>query len=498
MTIRGLQAEVLRSGGVFIDGEMLPVGVRPMLTIVDPTTEQVFGEAAAGGAAEIDRAVLAARAAMLRPSWSALSRDDRCAIVLRLADLLDVHREELATLTAQEMGWPIASGRRLGESVELCRAYVAAIRELDLEYVRRGGAGSDALVIRRPVGVVGGILPWNAPLRSAVKKAVPALLAGCAVVLKPAPETPFDALRLAELAIEAGLPAGILNVVTGGTDAGEALVRHPEVRKIAFTGSTSTGRRIAAIGGDRLARLQLELGGKSAALFLADADVETSSRTLTRQTFRASGQTCTALTRALVPRAQYRDYVDALVAASHQEVVGDPLDDSTTMGPLISDRQRSRVAGYLDLAREAGATVAVGDVPTGDRGFFLGATVLSDIDPAAAPAREEIFGPVLTVIPYDDEDDAVRIVNDSEYGLHGGIFSADDDRALRLARLFDTGTVALGARPIPIEAPFGGVKASGLGREHGPEGYEHFLEFQSIVVDRAHADRLIESGVPLR
>jgi aldehyde dehydrogenase (NAD+) len=473
---------VLRRPGIFLDGEMREASSTETIEVIDPTRVQVFGEVSDGSAADVDRAVRSGHAAQSGP-WPRLTFAERADVLRRLAERIDEEREDLARLAAREMGWPIAGGRRLGEAVELIHAYIDAAERVKFEYLRRGGS-ADAIVVRRPIGVVGGIIPWNAPLRAAIKKTIPAMLVGCSVVLKPSSEAPFDSLRLGELAIEAGVPTGVLNVVPGRGPTGEALVAHPDVRKIAFTGSTAVGRRIAALGGEKLKRLQLELGGKSAAVILDDVDLESVAGSLSKQVFRASGQTCTALTRAIVPRRHQAEIVAALAEAAAAEVIGDPLDEATTMGPLASRRQLERVLGFLESARSEGAVAAVGGgrPGLGGPGFFVEPTVLVDVLPTMTVAQEEIFGPVLSVLAYDTEEQAVELANDSAYGLHGAVFSADPARALDIARRFDTGTVSINGLPIPITTPFGGVKASGLGREHGVEGYDHFLEYQSLVV----------------
>jgi betaine-aldehyde dehydrogenase len=480
-------SDLLRRPGTFVDGELRSSSGRTCITVVDPTSEEPFGEASRGTAADVDRAARSAARSVADRVWSDRPLEERIAVVRRIGQLLDGHREELATLAAREMGWPRSSGRLLGDAMALIDAYVDAVEQVRFAYRREGVGRGDAVVVRRPLGVVAGITPWNAPLRSVVKKVIPALLAGCSVVIKPAPETPFDALRLAELAIEAGVPPGVLNVVPGDASTGEALVVHADVRKVAFTGSTAAGRHIAAAAGAQLKRLQLELGGKSAALVLDDADPELVARTLADQVFRGAGQTCTALTRAIVPRSRHDELVEALIEAAGRHVVGDPLDDATTIGPLASARQRERVLAYLRSARDDGAVAVVGGGIPADRpkGFFVEPTVLTGVRPDMRVAREEIFGPVLCVLTYDGEAEALDLVNDSDYGLHGAVFSADEDRALQLARQFDTGSVSVNALPIPVTAPFGGVKASGLGREHGVEGYDHFLEYQSLIADPA-------------
>jgi betaine-aldehyde dehydrogenase len=353
--------------------------------------------------------------------------------------------------------------------------------------VRTGMLNPQVLVTKEPVGVVGAIAPWNVPLFIAAAKLAPSLAAGCSVVYKPAPETPFDAFRLAEIFADAGLPKGVLSVVPAGREVSEHLVKHPGVDKISFTGSGVGGKRIGGLCGERLKRCTLELGGKSAAIILDDADLATTIPTLLPNSIMNNGQACIAQTRILAPRSRYAEVVDAVVAGVAAMKVGDPMDPATEVGPVVAERQRSRIEGYLDSGREEGATVALGGGrPSGsgfDKGWYVEPTVFSDVDNKMKIAQEEIFGPVLVVIPYDGDDNAVEIANDSNYGLCGSVWTGDNDRGLGVARQVRTGTYMLNA-PVPIDfaTPFGGYKESGLGREFGPEGLEGFLEVKSIAL----------------
>jgi betaine-aldehyde dehydrogenase len=343
------------------------------------------------------------------------------------------------------------------------------------------------LVTKEPVGVVGAIAPWNVPHFIAAAKLAPSLAAGCTVVYKPAPETPFDAFRLAEIFAEAGLPKGVLSVVPAGREVSEHLVKHPGVDKISFTGSGVGGKRIGGLCGERLKRCTLELGGKSAAIILDDADLATTIPMLLPNAIMNNGQACIAQTRILAPRARYSEVVDAVVSGVSAMTVGDPMDPATEVGPVVAERQRARIEGYLDSGREEGATVALGGGrPSGSefsKGWYVEPTVFSDVDNKMRIAQEEIFGPVLVVIPYDGDDNAVEIANDSNYGLCGSVWTADNDRGLGVARQVRTGTYMLNA-PVPIDfsTPFGGFKESGVGREFGPEGLEGFLEMKSIAL----------------
>ena len=338
---------------------------------------------------------------------------------------------------------------------------------------------------KEPVGVVGAIAPWNVPLFIAAAKLAPSLAAGCTVVFKPAPETPLDAFRLAEIFAEAGLPEGVLSVLPAGREVGEHLVTHPGVDKVSFTGSSLAGKRIGGLCGERLKRCTLELGGKSAAIILDDADLAATLPNLLPNALMNNGQACIAQTRILAPRDRYDEVVEALVEQVKTMVVGDPLDPATEVGPLVASRQRDRVEGYLRSGQEEGAKVALGGGrPAGlDKGYYVEPTIFVDVDNKMKIAQEEIFGPVLAVIPYDGDDDAVAIANDSNYGLCGSVWTDDNDRGLGIARQVRTGTYMLNASvPIDFATPFGGYKESGVGREFGPEGLEIFLEKKSIAL----------------
>jgi betaine-aldehyde dehydrogenase len=347
----------------------------------------------------------------------------------------------------------------------------------------KDGLMGPVLVAKEPVGVVAAITPWNVPLFLACAKLAPALLSGSTVVFKPAPETPLDANVLAEIFAEAGLPKGVLSVVPAGREVSEHLVKHPGVDKISFTGSGVGGKRIGGLCGERLKRCTLELGGKSAAIILDDADLSTVIPTLLPNSIMNNGQACIAQTRILAPRERYDEVVDAVVAGVSAMTVGDPLDPATEVGPVVAERQRTRILGYLDSGREEGATVALGGGRPAafSKGWYVEPTVFSDVDNKMRIAQEEIFGPVLVVIPYDGDTEAVEIANDSSYGLCGSVWTADNDRGLGVARQVRTGTYMLNT-PVPIDfaAPFGGYTESGVGREFGPEGLESFLEQKSI------------------
>ena len=474
--------------GVLVDG-VWRRGGGPTVDVIDPATEQVFAQVGSGSLGDVDDAV--ASAGRAQREWSAVPLADRVAVVRRIGELIAERAPELARVRSRSMGAPYASSLALSNSAGLIAMYVDTIARVQFEQVRRDAYG-DSLVVRRPVGVVAGIVPWNVPVRNELKKTIPSILTGCSVVLKPSPESPVAGALLMEVFRDAGLPDGVCNLVVGGADVGEALVTHPDVQKVAFTGSTATGARIAELAAPRLKRLQLELGGKSAAIVLPDADLDLVGRSLQAFGFGNTGQICASLTRVLAPRDRYDDVVAALVAAARRHVVGDPQDPATTMGPLVSSRQRDKVLGLVRGAVDQGAVIACGgsvpdDLPTG---WYVEPTVLRDVTSGMTIAQEEVFGPVVVVIPYDDEDDAVRIANDSRYGLHGAVFGADDAHALDVARRIETGTAAVNSFDIPVSAPFGGVKGSGVGRENGVEGYDSFLDYHSYKLTPALAERL--------
>ena len=476
--------------GSFIDGGWVASTGDAMFPVVNPYTEEVFGAASIATAADVDRAVESAHRALQGP-WRDTSIEDRIELVSVIRKLLHGRADDLAETASRSMGTPYEGYRNLCNSLELIDAYVEDARQVDWEYLRTDLSG-DALVVRRPVGVVAGIVPWNVPIRSEIKKLIPALLAGCTIVLKPAPETPFGGEALAEICTEAGIPPGVVNVVLGDGSTGDLLVRHPLVSKVAFTGSSATGSAIWSAVASKFTRLQLELGGKSAAVVLDDVDLEAAAPFLGAGVFNFAGQQCTATSRVLAPRARYDEVVAAMSAAAESHVLGDPFDASTTMGPLVARRQRDRVMGYIDLARSEGARVATGGGRPDDQkhGWFVQPTVLADVANSMRVAREEIFGPVVTVIPYTDEDEAVAIANDSEYGLGGAVYSADPERALALARRVESGYISVNRYGIGPRTPFGGVKRSGIGRESGVEGYDSFLEYVAHPIPHELAETL--------
>jgi betaine-aldehyde dehydrogenase len=439
------------------------------------------GTAAAATVGEADEAVALAAAAFDRGDWSRRPVADRIAVIERLAAGYATRQDELARVITQENGSPITFSQlgQVGAVPPLLDGFLAAARRMAWEDEVPGMMGATR-VWKEPVGVVAAITAWNVPQILIVAKLVPALLAGCSVVVKPAPESPLDALILAELVDELDLPQGVVSVLPGGPEVGRHLVAHPAVAKVAFTGSTAVGREIASVCGTHLKRMSLELGGKSAAIVLDDADLARTAGGLRFASFMNNGQACAAQTRVLAPRGRYAEVVEALAAEVSTFVVGDPLDPATEIGPLVNARQQRRVLDYIALGPQEGARLVVGGAAVPDSGTYVAPTLFADVDNGMRIAQEEIFGPVLVVIPYDDEADAVRLANDSPYGLGGSVWTADKERGLELARRIRTGMFGVNTFGPDVAAPFGGYKASGIGREYGQMGLDAFLETKAV------------------
>ena len=464
---------------VFIDGEFhLATQAEPVL---EAATGEPIGDGASGTGAEVDAAVAAARAAL--PQWRSASPDHRAGVLLAFAAALHARAETTDKLVTRENGMPMSLSRGANGlfPAALLGYHAKLITETPIEQIRPSAIGH-TIVRREPVWVVAAIVPWNYPQALAAVKLAPALAAGCTVVLKAAPETALDALVFAEAAQECGMPPGVLNVVPGGVETGKHLVSHPGVDMVSFTGSTAAGRIIGEVCGRLLRPVTLELGGKSAAIILDDADLDATMRGLRSVSFVNNGQTCYLGSRILAPRSRYAEVVDALADLVNGFSVGDPLDRATDIGPVVSARQRDRVLDYIEAGKSSGAKLVVGGgVPKDQpRGWFVSPTVFANVDNSDRIAQEEIFGPVLAVIPYDSDEHAIALANDSEFGLAGTVWSTDTDRATEVAREIHTGTVGINDYQLDMGAPFGGVKASGIGRELGPEGLDEFFCLKSI------------------
>jgi acyl-CoA reductase-like NAD-dependent aldehyde dehydrogenase len=464
---------------IYIGGEWVQSTGTGVLEVINSTTEQVMGSVPEGTVEDVDRAVAAARAAF--EGWSQTSVKERADWMARIAEALGARMEEIAELIAREVGMPVKLANMI--QAGLPTATFGSMPKLMAEMPWEEQLGN-SLIVREPVGVVGAITPWNYPLHQIAAKVAPALAAGCTVVLKPSQVAPLNAVLLADVLHELSLPAGVFNLVTGrGSVIGEALALHPDVDMISFTGSTAAGRRVSEAAAGTIKRVALELGGKSPNVILEDADLQQAIRDGVSKCFLNSGQTCSALTRMLVPRSRLAEAEQIATAVAEHFKPGDPFERGTTLGPLVSDGQRSLVRGYIRKGVEEGAKLLTGGVepPEGlERGYFVRPTVFSEVTPEMTIAQEEIFGPVLAIMPYEDESDAVRIANDSVYGLAGGVWSADQERAKQVALRIRTGQVEINGGAFNPLAPFGGYKQSGYGRELGRFGLEEFLQVKSL------------------
>jgi aldehyde dehydrogenase (NAD+) len=474
----------------FIDGEWVEPRGSETHRALEAATGETLGTAALATDADIDAAVQAARKALDHGPWGRTTAAERAEYMHRFAAALAARADSTSALVSQENGMPIGLSAAFNGAAPagLLQMYAEVVKALPLEEVRPSQAGA-TIVRREPVGVVGAIAPWNYPQVLAMMKIAPALAAGCTIVLKPSPETALDSYVMGDAAKEAGLPPGVLNIVLGGREAGASLVSHPNIDKVAFTGSTATGRIIGAECGRLIRRVTLELGGKSAAIFLDDGDVETFIAGIGMASFMNNSQTCTTQSRILVARSRYDEVVEAVAEYTRGLNIGNPLDPSVTLGPMASEQHLQRVLGYIDIARNSNARlVSGGGRPASqDRGWFVEPTVFADVDNNDRLAREEVFGPVMAMIPFDDDDDAVAIANDSNYGLGGSVWTADEQRGLDVCRRVRTGTIGINYYLLDLGAPFGGMKDSGIGRELGPEAINGYLEYKSIY---ASADQL--------
>jgi aldehyde dehydrogenase (NAD+) len=466
---------------LYIGGTWVPPHSADVIEVVSPATEEVIGSVPSATDADADAAVSAARQAL--PGWSALSVEERVGYVERIADAMAARAEEIAAVVSAELGMPIANARRVqaGLPITVIKSYVTIGREYAADEPERVG---NSIVVQEPIGVCAFITPWNYPLHQIIGKVAPALVAGCTMVLKPSSQTPLNAFVLAEIIHEVGLPAGVFNLVTGpGRSVGEALCSHPDVDMISITGSTEAGARIAELGAPTVKRICQELGGKSANVILDGADFAKAVPAGVMGMMLNCGQTCTALTRMIVPRSRQDEVVDLAVAALSSLTMGDPTNEGNFLGPVVSDAQKSTVQAYIRTGIDEGARLVAGgpDDPQGyDVGFYVQPTIFADVENSMRIAQEEIFGPVLCIIPVDSTDEAIAVANDSPYGLSGAVWADTDEAAVAVARRLQTGQVMVnGGRFNPL-APFGGYKTSGNGRELGRAGLHEFLETKAI------------------
>src|SRR5579871_1166022 len=475
----GAQPKTAHSRELYIGGKWTPQSGTGSIDVLSASTEAVIGSIPEGTPTDVDQAVRAARGAF--ESWSQTSVQERAEWLRKIADALKQRGELIASTISQEVGSPIQMSTNIqaGLPVLVTNSYAQLITELKLEQEL-----GNSLIVREPYGVVGAITPWNYPLHQIMAKVAPALAAGCTVVLKPSEVAPLNAFLLAEACEAIGLPPGVLNIVTGyGPVVGEAIAAHPLVDMVSFTGSVRAGKRVGMLAGEGIRKVTLELGGKSAFVVLEDAPFDKAIPAGARNAMLNSGQTCSAWTRMVVPRSRYQEALDLAAQAIGGLKVGDPMDAGTRLGPLISQTQRQRVEGYIETGKREGARVVVGGGrPAGfDRGYYVEPTIFADVNSKMTIAQEEIFGPVLSVLPYDSEDEAVRIANDTIYGLAGGVWSGDADRAMRVARRMRTGQVDVNGGKYNPQAPFGGYKQSGIGREMGLYGLEEYFQIKSIA-----------------
>ncbi|RNM12172.1 aldehyde dehydrogenase [Nocardioides pocheonensis] len=475
---------VIENQYLFIGGEWIAPASDERISVFSPTTEALVGTTPAASEADVDRAVAAAVAVHAAGDWRQLAVAERGEYLMRFSAELQPHLDEIVQLQIDEMGGPdkwiraTTAGR-----IEAASKYVADALTIPPRETRDGSSGK-VLVDRQPVGVTASVIPWNGPIATALGKIYAALIAGCPLILKPAPETPLSASFLADAAVRSGIPSGVLSILPGGREVSEYLISRNGVSRVAFTGSTAAGRRVAALCGERLARVSVELGGKSAAIVLDDVDLDAMMPHLIASSLPNTGQVCHATTRLLIPRKRAAEVTERLVEAVAALVVGDPHDPETDIGPLVAERQRDRVEQYIALGKSEGATLLYGGGrPQGERGWFVQPTIFGGVENSMTIARDEIFGPVLTLTAYDTVDQAVAFANDSDYGLGGAVFTSDEERGLEVALRLETGSCRINESPGGGGGgPFGGVKQSGFGRENGREGIESYYELKSIAL----------------
>jgi aldehyde dehydrogenase (NAD+) len=470
-------ADLIVRDSLYIDGAWVSSDGSETIDVENPATEAVIGRIPSGTAGDVDKAVKAARDAL--PAWSATDPEERSKYLSRLVEAVTARHEEIARTIAQEMGAPIKIAQMVQAGLPIADIATAAQAATEFQWERQIG---NSTVVMHPIGVVGAITPWNYPLHQVTAKVAYALAAGCTIVLKPSEVAPLCTYLLFDAIHEVGLPPGVVNLVPGyGPTVGEAIASHPGVDMVSFTGSTRAGRRVAELGAQTIKKVALELGGKSANVILPDADLAKAVKAGVSNCYLNSGQTCTAWTRMLVHESQYDEAVEIARQTAEAFTIGDPFDESTRLGPLVSKAQRDRVASYIEKGKEEGARVVTGgNAQPKDKGYFVEPTVFADVTTDMTIAQEEIFGPVLSILKYRDEDEALAIANDSVYGLAGGVWSGDPEKAKAFARKMETGQVDINGGSFNVAAPFGGFKQSGVGRELGPFGLEEFTQPKSL------------------
>ena len=472
---------------LYIGGEWVTSAIGGSIDIISPSTEELVGSVAEASEADVDRAVAAARLAFDHGPWPRMSGPERAAKLREIARFLSARASDFAHAWSLQVGIPFAQIEPISAYFGGYFDYFAGLAEQGFEDVRTPAQGGSCIVVREPVGVTAAIVPWNAPLATMLLKVAPALAAGCTVIAKPSPETPLEALLLAECIAEAGLPEGAFSVLIAHREVSDYLIHHKEIDKVSFTGSTAAGRHIASVCAGRMARFTMELGGKSAAIILDDAKIETVVAGIMPNLIGLTGQQCAAFSRILVSRNRREEVTGALAAAFSAVRVGDAFDAATDMGPVVSSRQRDRVCGYIAQGTAEGARLVTGGGRPSHllKGWFVEPTLFTDVSNDMVIAREEIFGPVGSIITYDDEEQAIAIANDSDYGLSGGVFTEDTDHAYAVARRIRTGNFTQNGRVIDFTMPYGGFKLSGVGREGGVEGLHGFTEVKTVFLPAA-------------
>jgi aldehyde dehydrogenase (NAD+) len=481
-TIAGIKARGAAS--LFIDGEWRPSSGANVLDVIAPHTEELMLQYVEPTTADMDAAVAAAREAFDNGPWPRMSPQERGAYLLKVSDLLMARMPELAEAWTGQVGAVIGfSSKASYQCPGLFKFYGDLCSSYKFIDERIGSMGGNKVrVVKEPVGVVAAVTPWNAPLVLLIYKVAAALAAGCTMVAKPSPETPIDAHILAECIAEAGIPKGVFNMLPAGREVGDYLIRHPGIDKISFTGSTAAGKHIAGVAAERLARVSLELGGKSAAMILDDADMDHVLKSLVPYSMPITGQVCFSLTRVLVPKSRKAEMIDAYTNAVSKVKVGDPFEAGVGMGPLTMQRQLDRVLGYIEKGKAEGARLALGGGRPKDlnRGYYVEPTVFADVDPDMTIFKEEIFGPVVSFVDYDDETDMIAKANATSYGLHGAIYTQDAERGFKVSRDYRAGSVTINGMMVDIHMPFGGFKQSGIGRDGGLEGLENYTETKAV------------------